>query len=86
MFAYTFYAKIYDVGDNIECVFKVSFIGGLTEFNLLLYLSLNFDMPMVLQVNLSIWLFLISGIEIMALKVSQKTENMKSLFVSKQQT
>lgn len=84
MFAYIFYAKIYDVRDNIKMYFKVFFIGGITEFKFLLYLSLTFNMLIVLQVNLSIWLFLIFGIEIMVLEVSQKTENMNSLFVSKQ--
>lgn len=64
--------------------FKVFFIGGITEFKFLLYLSLTFNMLIVLQINLSIWLFLIFGIEIMVLEVSQKTENMNNLFVSKQ--
>lgn len=61
---------MYDVGDNIKCIFNVSFIGDITEFKLLLYVSSNFDMLMVLQVNLSICLFLVSGVEITALKVS----------------
>lgn len=61
---------MYDVGDNINCIFNVSFIGDITEFKLLLYVSSNFDMLMVLQVNLSICLFLVSGVEITALKVS----------------
>lgn len=68
-------------------MFKVSFIEDIADRiqASALFVILNFDVLMVLQVNLSIRLFLISGVQIMGLEVSREVENARSLFVSKQQ-
>lgn len=69
-------------------MFKVSFIGDIADRiqASAVFVILNFDVLMVLQVNLSIWLFLISGVQIMGLEVSREVENIRSLFESKQAT
>lgn len=83
VFAYMICAKTYD-GHHVKHMSEVAFIGDIIEFKHLLCLSLNFNMLIYLYVNVSVWLFLSSDVKIMALKVSQEIENMKTVFISKQ--